>query len=167
MKNEVLNYLIENIYTPNNMEISNILEEKQNSKYSALTFNINNISARFRISNTTPTKSGQFVAFWQKNTYLSNEAFYYENAPDILIVTCIDNNNLGQFIFPKDILLRENILKSKNTSGKMGLRIYPTWDVPTTKQGLQSQKWQCEYFIDLSNLKNISKEKLIYLYKKD
>ena len=29
------------------------------------------------------------------------------DAPDLLIITCIDDNKLGQFIFPKDILLKE------------------------------------------------------------
>ena len=38
---------------------------------------------------------------------MQNQAFSYDTAPDLLVITCIDDNKLGQFIFPKDILLKE------------------------------------------------------------
>ena len=38
---------------------------------------------------------------------MQNQAFSYDAAPDLLIITCIDDNKLGQFIFPKEILLKE------------------------------------------------------------
>ena len=59
---------------------------------------------------------------------MQNQAFSYDAAPDLLIITCIDDNKLGQFIFPKDILLKEKILRTQNQKGKMAMRIYPIWD---------------------------------------
>ena len=58
---------------------------------------------------------------------MQNQAFSYDAAPDLLIITCIDDNKLGQFIFPKDIL-KEKILRTQNQKGKMAMRIYPIWD---------------------------------------
>ena len=38
---------------------------------------------------------------------MRNRAFSYKAAPDLLVITCIADNKLGQFIFPKEILLKE------------------------------------------------------------
>ena len=35
------------------------------------------------------------------------ERSLYKVAPDLLVITCIADNKLGQFIFPKEILLKE------------------------------------------------------------
>lgn len=66
----------------------------------------------------------------------------------------------GQFIFPKEILIKHNILKSSSTKGKMGMRVYPSWDNPTSKQAIKTQSWQLPYFIDLSNLDLIPIDKM-------
>jgi hypothetical protein len=61
---------------------------------------------------------------------------------------------LGQFVFPKEVLLKHNILKTATTKGKMAMRVYPLWDKPTNKQAINTQKWQLEYFFEINNPNN-------------
>ncbi|MEH7039195.1 mep operon protein MepB, partial [Bacillus pseudomycoides] len=77
---------------------------------------------------------------------------------------CIDDNKLGQFIFPKEILLKEKILKTQSQKGKMAMRIYPIWDNPVSNQAKKSQMWQLQYFVNLSDTNNLSIDKLLSLY---
>ncbi|PFB99367.1 hypothetical protein CN296_11470 [Bacillus cereus] len=74
------------------------------------------------------------------------------------------DNKLGQFIFPKEILLKEKILKTQNQKGKMAMRVYPIWDKPVSNQAKKSQQWQLQYFVDLSDSKNVAIHKLLNLY---
>lgn len=152
------------IYKPNNLLITDIKEEKQNSEYAGGIFRLNNKTIRFRLSKITPNKIGQFVSFWEKNENMKNQAFSYEAAPDLLVITCIDDNKLGQFIFPKEALLNEKILKTQKQKGKMAMRVYPIWDKPVSNQAKKSQIWQLHYFIDLSDTENLFIDKLLNLY---
>jgi hypothetical protein len=68
----------------------------------------------------------------------------------------------GQFVFPKSKLLEKGILKNEDTQGKMAIRVYPFWEKELNKSAAQTQKWQQEYFIDLSD--GIDDQKLIDLY---
>ncbi|PGB24435.1 MepB family protein, partial [Bacillus wiedmannii] len=73
-------------------------------------------------------------------------------------------NKLGQFIFPKEILLKEKILKTQSQKGKMAMRVYPIWDTPVSNQAKKSQIWQLQYFVDLSDHNNLPIDKLLNLY---
>ncbi|RWS44460.1 mep operon protein MepB [Bacillus mycoides] len=160
----IVRKLDEMIYRPNNLFITNQKEEKQNSEYAGGIFQLNNRSIRFRVSKITPNKIGQFVSFWEKNASMSNQAFSYDLAPNLLVITCIADNKLGQFIFPKEILLKEKILKTQNQKGKMAMRVYPMWDKPVSNQAKKSQLWQLHYFVDLSDAENVATDKLLNLY---
>ncbi|QUG84018.1 MepB family protein [Bacillus nitratireducens] len=160
----IVEKLDEMIYKPNNLFIANQKEEKQNSEYAGGIFQLNNRSIRFRVSKITPNKIGQFVSFWEKDASMRNQAFSYDSAPNLLVITCIADNKLGQFIFPKEILLKEKILKTQNQKGKMAMRVYPIWDKPVSNQAKKSQLWQLQYFVDLSDSKNVAIHKLLNLY---
>lgn len=160
----IIEKLDEMIYKPNNLLITKRKEEKQNSEYAGGVFQLNNRSIRFRVSKITPNKIGQFVSFWEKNASMSNQAFSYDSAPNLLVITCIADNKLGQFIFPKEILLKEKILKTQNQKGKMAMRVYPIWDKPVSNQAKKSQLWQLHYFVDLSDTENVATDKLLNLY---
>ncbi|MBJ8083657.1 MepB family protein [Bacillus wiedmannii] len=162
--NDVIRKLNNIIYKPNKLIITNLKEEKQNAEYAGCLFHLNHKSIRFRISKITPNKIGQFVSFWEKDANLKNQAFSYDAAPDLLVITCIEDNKLGQFIFPKEILLKEKILKTQSQKGKMAMRIYPIWDSPASNQAKKSQMWQLQYFVDLSDHNNLPIDKLLHLY---
>ncbi|WP_026675659.1 MepB family protein [Alkalihalobacterium bogoriense] len=160
-----LSYVNKNFYEPSGFVIKAIREEVQNSDYGAGTFQLNSISVRFRVAKKTPTKIGQFVAFWEKDKNNKNQAFSFEKATDLLVInTFTSKNNFGQFIFPKEVLVKQNILKTNNTKGKMAIRVYPSWEKPTSKQAIETQKWQLEYFIEMTNPNHLSVQELVKLY---
>ena len=160
-----LNYVNKMIYEPNELTVKSVQEEKQNSKYGAGTFELSSRTVRFRIANITPTKIGQFVAIWEKDVSNKNQPYSYEEAPDLLVITTFKNaNEYGQFIFPKEVLFKQNILRSSSTKGKMAIRVYPSWDRPTSKQAMKTQKWQLPYFVDMSHQNKLSKDKIVKLY---
>ncbi|GJM68893.1 hypothetical protein HMSSN036_11090 [Paenibacillus macerans] len=70
-------------------------------------FQLNSKSVRFRVAKITPNKIGQFVAFWEKDGDHKNQAFSYEKATDLSVInTFTSNNNFGQFVFPKEVLVK-------------------------------------------------------------
>lgn len=163
--NKTLAYVNELLYKPNNLTIKNIQEETQNSDYGAGVFQLNSKSVRFRVAKITPTKIGQFVSFWEKDEANKNQAFSYDNATDLLVInTFNDNGDFGQFVFPKEILLQQNILRTSNTKGKMAIRVYPGWDTPTSKQAIATQEWQLPYFFYMSDVNSLPIHELLKLY---
>lgn len=149
-------YVNENFYKPNNLKVNNIQEENQNEKYGAGIFRINSKTVRFRVARITPKKKGQFIACWEKGGDNKNQAYSYENATELLVINTFGNhNNFGQFIFPKEILLKYNILKTDTSKGKMAIRVYPSWDILTSKQAIATQRWQLPYFINLNHSSSV------------
>jgi hypothetical protein len=162
---EALIYVNKKYYEPNHFIIKAIREEAQNSDYGAGTFHLNSKSVRFRVGKKTPTKIGQFVAFWAKDSNHKNQAFSYEQSTDLMVInTFTSKNNFGQFVFPKDVLVKQNILKTATTKGKMAIRVYPIWEKPTSKQAIETQKWQLEYFVELSDPNHLPTEQFLRLY---
>lgn len=162
---KTLDYVNKVVYEPNQLTVSSTIEEKQNAKYGGGRFQLSTKTVRFRVAKTTPAKIGQFVAFWEKDENNKNQPFSFEAAPDLLVINTSTSDNLfGQFIFPKEVLLKQNILSSTSTKGKMGIRIYPSWDSPTSQVALTTQAWQLAYFIDLSNTDKLPVERILELY---
>ena len=84
---------------------------------------------------------------------------------DLLVVnTFTDSNRFGQFIFPKEVLKKHKILRTDTTKGKMAIRVYPSWDNPTSKQAIATQKWQSEYFMIYESFNSLLKDKVLRLY---
>lgn len=153
---EVLTYVNDNFYKPNNLMIKDIQEEIQNKKYGSGIFRINSKTVRFRVARKTPKKIGQFVVCWEKGSDNKNQAYSYENATDLLVINTFGSNHkFGQFIFSKDILLKHNILKTETSNGKMAIRVYPSWDILTSKQAIATQRWQLPYFINLNHTSSL------------
>ncbi|ERL54648.1 MepB family protein [Psychrobacter aquaticus] len=166
----VLEHINKVIYKPNQLTITSTKEEQQNLEYAAGTFELINKltvkTVRFRVAKKTPTKVGQFVTFWEKDSKGINQPFQYDSSPDLLVITTSkDNNTCGQFVFPKNVLLRHNILKSHFTKGKMGIRVYPSWDKPTSSTALKTQSWQLDYFFMVNNKSILPIAKIRALYE--
>ncbi|RCW77463.1 MepB family protein [Saliterribacillus persicus] len=160
-----LAYVNEIFYKPNHLNLNEIREEPQNSAYGAGIFQLGSKSVRFRVAKITPNKIGQFVAFWEKDENNKNQAFSYKDAPDLLVInTFTDNEDFGQFIFPKEILRKQNILKTETSKGKMAIRVYPDWETPTSKQAIATQTWQLPYFVNMNNINHLTTQKLLNLY---
>lgn len=153
------------VYEPLGLAVKSIREEQQNAGYGAGTFELATRTVRFRVANITAKKVGQFVAFWEKDKNNKNQPYSYEEAPDLLVVTTFKNDQkFGQFVFPKEVLFKQRILRSNSTKGKMAMRVYPSWDHPISKQAMKTQQWQRPYFVEISELSDLSKEKIMELY---
>jgi len=162
---KALTYVNEMFYKPNQLTINAIQEEAQNSDYGSGTFQLNSKSVRFRVAKITPNKIGQFVAFWEKDEDNKNQPFSHEKATDLLVInTFTSNNNFGQFVFPKEVLVKQNILKTATTKGKMAIRVYPRWENPSSKQAIETQKWQLAYFVETNNTNSFPAQELLKLY---
>lgn len=160
-----LTYVNKMFYEPNHLSLKAVREEVQNSDYGAGLFQLNSKSIRFRVAKITSTKIGQFVAFWEKNEENKNQAFSYEKATDLLVInTFTREDDFGQFVFPKEVLVKQNILKTDTTKGKMAIRVYPSWENPTSKLAIETQKWQLEYFVGMNNTNSLPVQELLKLY---
>ncbi|MBO0472420.1 MepB family protein [Enterococcus ureasiticus] len=136
--------------------------EEQNKEYEGTTFVLGKQSFRSRKAKVTPKKLGYFVVFWEKDDENKNKPYDFDSAPDKLIITIIDQEKLGQFIFPKEILAEKKILNNGKNQGKMAMRVYPNWVTGLNKTAVVTQKWQSSYFIDLTKKPDLNRLKKLY-----
>ncbi len=138
------------IYDKNEYKISNFKFEEEGKEYEACQFHLNQFFVLCRNSKITPKKTGQFVTFWKRNKEGITEPFHENDDIDFYIINVKKDSHLGQFIFPKAILIEKGILKTIKKDGKRGFRVYPSWDIVTNKQAEKTQKWQLEYFYEIT-----------------
>lgn len=135
---------------------SDIQLEPESKEYEACRFVLNGKSIIFRKAKITPTKIGQFVTFW-KRLLVDDDIMPFDRSDelDFIIIHC-DNMSVdgdlvcGQFVFPKDVLVKHNVMSQDGLGGKRGFRVYPDWVTPIAKQAIKTQKWQSDYFIECS-----------------
>ena len=146
------NEIINQVYKKCSLKISNFKIETESKEYNACQFNLNNLKIICRNAKITPKKVGQFVTFWKREI----------NQP----IAPFDENDtqIGQFVFPKAILIKKGIISTNKKEGKRAFRIYPPWDKTTSKQAEQSQKWQVDYFYEILDEKDLAG--LLKLYEK-
>lgn len=138
------------VYDNCNFEFSNLVIDSESAEYQACSFQLNSIEFIHRFSKITPTKTGQFVTIWKRNDKGITVPFDVSANFDFIVITSKSGENFGQFVFPKSVLLEKGIISKNNTSGKRGIRVYPPWDVPTSKQAEKTQLWQTKYFYSIN-----------------
>ena len=138
------------VYDTCDFEFSSLVIDSESIEYQACSFKLNSFEIIHRFSKITPTKIGQFVTIWKRNDKGITVPFDYSDNFDFIIITSKSGENLGQFVFPKSVLLEKGIIRNNNTSGKRGIRVYPPWDVPTSKQAVKTQLWQTKYFYSIN-----------------
>lgn len=138
------------VYNKCNLEFSNLIVDTESAAYQAFSFKLNSFQIIHRLSKITPTKTGQFVTIWKRNDKGITAPFDVSDNFDFLVITSKSEENLGQFVFPKTVLLEKGIICNNNTSGKRGIRVYPPWDISTSKQAEKTQSWQIQYFYSIT-----------------
>ena len=131
--------------------LSDLVIESESKEYKACTFRLDGRYVICRNSKITPKKIGQFVTFWKRNKENIIEPFDENDQIDFYIINVIKENRLGQFVFPKSVLIDNKIISSTNKEGKRGFRVYPKWDAASSKQAKKTQEWQTKYFIEFDN----------------
>jgi hypothetical protein len=153
------------IFDPLHFEYSVPEVEAESAEYAAHSFLLKALNVRFRVSKITPTKTGQFVTLWKRNKNGPIQPFDESDPVDLVIISARKENNFGQFMFPKSVLCERAIFSNNGKEGKRAIRVYPPWDEANSVQAASTQKWQLDYFLDLSDSKTIDlirAEKLLF-----
>lgn len=140
------------LYKSCGLNILKIAKEREGAEYNAHKMIINNLNTMYRVGKITPTKVGLFVTLWKRINGKTTPYTNFDNIHLVIIDTSIENNE-GQFIFPKDILIKKGILSNQGKVGKMAFRVYPPWSTPTNKQAINTQKWQLDYYVSYDDFK--------------
>jgi hypothetical protein len=146
-----LKFIKEVVYDKCGYNLINLKLNSESAEYGACSFELNGQTVEHRISKITPTKTGQFVTIWKRNKNGITEPFDISDNIDFIIITSKSEDKLGQFIFPKSVLADKGIISKNEKDGKRGIRVYPSWDIPTSKQAEKTQSWQKKYFVTIKN----------------
>lgn len=147
-------------YREHQIEFNQLEINEESNAYSACSFSLDSKKVVFRKANSTPKKTGQFVAIWKRSEGGETTPYEEKDNLDFLIIAVETDSNSGHFIFSKQILVEKGIISSEKKSGKRGIRVYPCWDVVTSKQAMKTQEWQLNYFIDFKNIEQRSTNSL-------
>lgn len=139
------------VYDQCNFEILGFQFETESQEYDACQFELNNKKVISRNAKITPKKTGQFVTFWKRKKNGPIEPFHEKDQIDFYTITVRHEDEFGQFVFPKSILIKKGIISTEKKEGKRGFRVYPPWDISINKQAQRTQKWQLEYFYEINS----------------
>lgn len=139
----------------NTADFSEYKDHVEANEYSGCEYFLNKQKYIQRTAKTTPKKVGQFVTLWKRNQHGITAPFSYEDDFDFVVILCFFEEKVGRFKFPKETLLKKNILStlSDQNSGKRGFRVYPSWDIPINRQAISTQNWQIEFFSEQLDIK--------------
>ena len=144
--NSELEVVKELVYDKCGFDLTNFKQNLESAEYGACTFKLNGNTIQFRVSKSTPTKTGQFVTIWKRNKVGITEPFDISDDIDFIIIMSKSGKNFGQFILSKSVLVENGIITKNGKEGKRGIRVYPPWDITTSKQAEKTQSWQTKYF---------------------
>lgn len=165
MKTTFTDILQEKIYAKVNWPISELEYELESREYEACRFTIKNVHILSRTAKITPKKTGQFVTVWKRIGKGPIEPFHETDNIDYYLINIREADQMGQFIFPKAVLIQKGIISSKNSMGKRAFRVYPPWSPAQNKLAEKSKEWQKDYFLYLND--TLDFEKMYRLYGVD
>lgn len=160
--NNTLNQIKTEVYDKCSLEISDFKTESESIKYDACQFDLNTMKIICRSSKITPKKDGQFVTFWKRNEKGITEPYNETGQLDFYVINVKTENNFGQFVFPKSVLINKGVLSTVSKDGKRGFRIYPKWDKAQNVQSEKTQKWQLNYFYEIHKSTDLKKVTELY-----
>lgn len=155
------------VYSPSNFQCSQLIREAESIEYGAYTFHLNGYLIKFRVSKITPTKIGQFVTLWKRISNGPIQPYDMDDLVDFFVISTRKNNHFGQFVFPKAVLCKHDVISIKGAGGKRALRVYPPWEKSLNRQAQKTQSWQVEYFLDVPQDTPINCNRVRELYLLD
>lgn len=161
--NNLLEKIKVDVYDKLGLEPLNFQVEAESKEYAACRFELNQRRIICRSAKITPKKVGQFVTFWKRNGIGPIEPFHENDAIDYFVVNLRSGDEIGQFVFPKSILIKKGIISTEQKEGKRAFRVYPKWDFPKSKQAERTQRWQLEYFYEVHD--SIDTSTVLELYR--
>ncbi|SEL49813.1 hypothetical protein SAMN04487910_2638 [Aquimarina amphilecti] len=151
------------VYDRCSLEFLEYETELESEEYDASRFKLEGRNVLSRTAKITPKKVGQFVTFWKRKDNGPIEPYHESDQIDFYIVNVRARNEFGQFVFPKSVLIKKGIISTDMKEGKRAFRVYPKWDITSSKQAERSQKWQLNYFYEINDETDF--KKVLELYK--
>ncbi|MFK7824497.1 MAG: MepB family protein [Oligoflexales bacterium] len=138
------------VLNPLRLKPENIQVDQESQEYGALRFDLEGKKIKFRVGKTTPTKVGHFVTLWKR---VGGVTAPHESTDevDFFVIGTRHKENIGFFLFSKEVLIQKKIFSNNGTGGKRGIRVYSPWVLTTSKQAKSTQIWQGKYFCDFSS----------------
>ena len=146
------------VYDNSNCRLEDFRSGRESLEYDACSFKLNGQKTEHRSSKITPTKTGQFVTLWKRNKEGETQPYDICDDIDLVLITSKSEDKLGQFIFPKSVLLEKGVISRNGKNGKRGMRVYPPWDKTTSKQAKSTQAWQNRYFLNINGDNSFDRE---------
>ena len=145
-------------------KVQNFIAENESAEYYAHSYSLEGKNVRFRIAKKTPTKTGWFVTMWKRNPDKIIAPYDSSDQVDLFVVNIIDQGKISQFVFPKSVLVEQNIFSRLSKGGKRAIRVYSPWDKTNNIQATKTKKWQIQYFVDITSKNSANIEKIKDLY---
>lgn len=149
-------------YDSSSLLISDLEIDSESKAYKGCQFKLNGRNIVCRNGKITPRKTGQFVAFWKRNKSGATAPFSESDKIDFYIINVTKGKRIGQFLFPKSILLEKGIMATSQKDGKRGFRVYPIWDAVDNKQAKNTQQWQLNHFVEFGDPESIKTVKELF-----
>ncbi len=137
------------VYIPHGFVCTDVVQEAESQEYEACAFHINSRIIQFHVAKITPTKNGQFVTVWKRIGSSPIMPYDITDQVDLFVISVRKGEFLGQFVFPKEVLLQKGYVSKNGKGGKRAMRVYPPWDVIESMQAQKTQAWQILYFLSL------------------
>ncbi|UII32571.1 MepB family protein [Fulvivirga ulvae] len=163
--NRLLTDLKNKVYDQCSLQVTGYRDEPESKEYDACRFKLNGLSIICRSAKVAPKKTGQFVTFWKRKDNGPIEPFHETDAFDFYMVNVEYEGKLGQFVFPKSVLIKKGMVSTDAKEGKRAIRVYPPWDEVKSEQAKQTQKWQLEYFLNINRLPDLERVMEFYSNK--
>jgi hypothetical protein len=159
-------YVKKQVYDECSLHFSNLQMEEESRDYGACTFSINSSVVIGRDAKQTPKKTGQFVTIWKRMDGGPTQPFSFSDTIDFFVINTRKGDQFGQFVFPKATLIKHRIISQPSVRGKLGMRVYPPWELAGSKQATKTQSWQLEFFLHIPRDSTIDVQRAKLLYAK-
>lgn len=152
------------IYTECGLKMENFYREREGVGYGAHTFVLQGKKVLFRVAKQTPKKVGRFVTLWKRGEDNIILPYDKSDAVDFVVIAVSDGGGIGEFIFPKSILLEKKIMSVDKKGGKRALRVYTPQDNTVSPLASKTKQWQNHFFVSLDALSSETVQKIHRLY---